>query len=163
MRLGFPLVVLVALCGPSHAIEPSQSETVIGPSNALLAKGAEALLAGRFQEGIEKTLEGLRGPSSERDTAAGYSNLCAGYGSLKRWDEALPHCNRALELDPTNWRTYNNRAAVYTGKGLYDLALADLESGFAIAPESRTLRKSLRIVEEHKRAHRELNRALVES
>ena len=34
-----------------------------------------------------------------KDKAAGYSNLCAGYALLRMWDEALPHCNTAIELD----------------------------------------------------------------
>lgn len=156
-----PLLVLT--CSALYAAEQAQSTTVIGPSNVLLAEGAEALEAGRIEEGVRKTLDGLQGPSSERDRAAGYSNLCAGYGALKRWNEALEACNKALALDTTNWRTYNNRAAVHTGLGLYDLALGDLEAGFALAPESGTLRKSLQIVQEYKRAQQELSRAFVES
>lgn len=164
MRAALALAVVLALPCPSlHATEQAQSTTVIGPSNAMLADGAVALEAGRVEEGIRKTLEGLKGPNTQRDIAAGYCNLCAGYGLLKRWDEALGHCNTSLGLDPSNWRTYNNRAAAYTGKGLYDLALTDIESALEIAPESRTLRKTLRIVEEHKRADRERSRSLVRS
>lgn len=145
------------------AVEPAQSATVLGPSNALLAEGAEALEAGRIEEGIAKTLEGLSGPASPRDTAAGYCNLCAGYAALKRWDEALRHCNTSLELDPTNWRTYNNRAAIHAGRGEFELALRDLESGFAIAPASVTLKRSLQIVEANRRLAEERGRASIGS
>ena len=71
--------------------------------------------AGRFEEGVRLTLAGLEQPTAPRDQAAGHSNVCAGYAALKRWNEALEHCNRALELDRNNWRTYNNRAAVFVG------------------------------------------------
>jgi tetratricopeptide (TPR) repeat protein len=164
MRAAFALAVVIALpCFAAHANDQAQSTTVLGSASPLLADGAEALEAGRIEEGIAKTLAGLKGPASERNRAAGYCNLCAGYAAQKRWDEALEACNTSLALDASNWRTFNNRAAVYTGKGLYDLALTDLESGFELAPASRTLRKSLQIVQEHARAHRELSRAFVQS
>lgn len=154
MRALLALLASLIAVVPTQAADPAQSTTVIGPRNAQLAAGAEALEEGRAEEGIRLTLEGLRGPNRPDDVAAAHSNLCAGYGMLKRWEEALRHCNAALEIDRTNWRTYNNRAAVYTGKGLYDLALTDLQSGLEIAPESRTLKRSLQVVEEHRRTHK---------
>lgn len=165
MRAPFALALILTMlpCAAPLAAEPAQSTTTIGPASPLLAEGAEALEAGRMQEGVRKTLAGLEGPNSTADTAAGHSNLCAGYAALKRWDEALVHCNTALQLDAGNWRTYSNRAAVYIGKGLYDLALTDVETGLGIEPGSRTLRTVLRIVQEHKRAHEERTRSSVQS
>jgi tetratricopeptide (TPR) repeat protein len=154
MRALFALLATLIAGVPLEAAEPAQSATVIGPNNAHLAAGAQALENGQAEEGIRLTHEGLRAPNKPEDVAAGHSNLCAGYGMLKRWDEALKHCNAALALDRTNWRTFNNRAAVYTGKGLYELALTDLQSGLELAPESRTLKRSLQVVEENKRAHK---------
>ena len=164
MRAIFALLLVATGLAGSLPVagESPQSTTVIGPANAMLASGAEALEAGRIEEGIRMTLEGLRAPSTQRDLAAGYSNLCAGFAILKRWDEALSHCNKSLELDSQNWRTYNNRAAAYTGKGLYDLALTDVQTGLELAPQSRTLRKSLAVVEQHKRAHKERGRSSVQ-
>ena len=136
------------------AVEPpqsNQSATIVGPNNPQLADGAAALDAGRIEDGIRLTLEGLKIPSESHDKAAGYSNLCAGYAMLKQWDEALQHCNTSLTLDAANWRTFNNRAAVYVGKGQYDKAMADLRAGLEIAPSSRTLLESLRIVQENRR------------
>jgi tetratricopeptide (TPR) repeat protein len=137
------------------------SSTVIGPANPLLADGAAAMQDGRFEDGIRLTLEGLRGPADPDDRAAGHSNLCAGYATLRRWDEALAHCEQALQLDPDNWRTYNNRAAVFVAKGLYDRALEDLRRGLDLAPQSDTLQKSLQIVLEHKKAHESRRRSAV--
>jgi tetratricopeptide (TPR) repeat protein len=131
--------------------EPTQSTTVMGPSNAQLADGATALEQGRVEDGIRLTLEGLRSPNGRQDQAAGYSNLCAGYAMLQKWDEALQHCNAAIELDNNNWRSFNNRAAVYTGKGQYDKAVDDIRAGLRLAPNSRTLNESLRIIEENRR------------
>lgn len=132
--------------------EPAtQSATVLGPTNAQLAKGAAALDQGRAEEGIRLTLAGLRMPSGSREKAAGHSNLCAGYAMLQKWDEALQHCNTAIELDSNNWRSFNNRAAVYAATGQFDKAIDDIRAGLHLEPGSRTLNESLRAIEENRR------------
>jgi len=150
------LFACALLCVPgafaADATPASHSTTVIGTMNPLLAEGSEALERGRFEEGIRLTLAGLEEPATPRDQAAGHSNICAGYAALKRFSEALEHCNRALELDPGNWRTYNNRAAVFVGLKRFDLAMTDVNAGLEIAPESATLRKSLEVVRQHETA-----------
>ncbi|MGH7897509.1 MAG: hypothetical protein ACREQQ_06130 [Candidatus Binatia bacterium] len=136
---------------PAAAGAEIGSATVIGPANPSLADGAEALQEGRVEDGVRLTLQGLAMPNTARDAAAGHSNACAGHAELKQWAAALVHCNKSLVLDDTNWRTYNNRAAVYAGKGFFDLALRDLAAGLKLAPDSHTLRRSLAIVSESKK------------
>jgi tetratricopeptide (TPR) repeat protein len=130
----------------------SQTATVLGNDNQLLAEGSASLAAGRYEEGIRLTLAGLDRPNNLANEAAAHSNLCAGYAALKRWAQALPHCNHSLELDRHNWRTFNNRAAVFVGLKLYDLAVTDVNAGLALDPDSQTLHKSLEVVHEHKEA-----------
>jgi tetratricopeptide (TPR) repeat protein len=137
-------------CTPVRSADQAGSKTVIGQPNSLLADGAAALEAGRIEEGVRLTLEGLKVAVSPRENAAGHSNACAGYVLLKQWAEALAQCNAALELDTSNWRTYNNRAAIYVEKGLYDLAMRDLEAGLALAPGAPTLHESVRILQRNK-------------
>jgi tetratricopeptide (TPR) repeat protein len=145
------LVVTAAwTCPPARSTDQTGSKTVIGPSNSLLADGAAALEAGRIEEGVRLTLEGLKVAVTARENAAGHSNACAGYVLLKQWAEALAQCNAALELDTSNWRTYNNRAAIYVEQGLYDLAMRDLEAGLALAPGAPTLHESVRILQRNK-------------
>jgi tetratricopeptide (TPR) repeat protein len=141
----------------------NQSATIVGPSNPQLADGATALEAGRIEDGIRLTLDGLKFPAQSRDRAAGYSNLCAGYAMLKQWDEALQHCNTALSIDQNNWRAFNNRAAIYVAKGQYDHAMADLRAGLEISPNSRTLLESLRIAQQNKRLYGARSRSAVRS
>jgi tetratricopeptide (TPR) repeat protein len=141
------------------AVEHPGSKTVIGATNLLLAEGAAALEQGRADDGIRLTLEGLKLTSTQSEIAAGHANLCAGYAMLKRWDEAHVHCNTSIQLDATNWRAFNNRSAVFVAKGLYDLAIADVLTGLKLAPESSTLKKSLKIAHDHKRAHKDRSRS----
>jgi tetratricopeptide (TPR) repeat protein len=141
-------------CSAGAADNSPQSITVLGAPNQNLASGSVALTAGRYQEGIRLSLAGLEDVASRWDQAAGHANVCAGYAALKRWHEALPHCNRSLDLDRTNWRAFNNRAAVYVGLEMFDLAMTDVNSGLELAPDSKTLHKSLEVVKEHRDAER---------
>lgn len=133
-------------------IAVAQSTTVIGPPNQLLTDGTAALQAGRYAEGLRLTLAGLEWSNNPTDQAAAHSNICAGYAALKRWDDALTHCNRALELDRTNWRTYNNRAAALVGLKQFELAMTDVNAGLELAPNATILLKSREVVKEHHQA-----------
>jgi tetratricopeptide (TPR) repeat protein len=144
------VLLLSMMLAPLAAI--GQSATVLENGNPLLAEGAASLAAGRHEEGIRLTLAGLERPNNPGDEAVAHSNLCAGYAALKRWSQALTHCNRSLELDRRNWHTLNNRAAVFVGLGLYELAVTDVNTGLTLDPDSKMLRKSLEIVQEHRNA-----------
>ncbi len=119
----------------------TESKTVIGPSNLALADGAAALMAGDAEEGIRLTLLGLTSATSGRDRVAGWSNLCAGYASLRQLNAALRYCDEAVGADPQNWRALSNRALVYVLGGKYERAAADISRAEAIAPEARTVRQ----------------------
>jgi tetratricopeptide (TPR) repeat protein len=151
----FAFILVAPVSRDARAMDDSpQSVTVLGAPNQQLASGSAALEAGRYQDGIRLSLAGLEDVASTRDQAAGHANVCAGYAALKRWTDALPHCNRSLDLDRGNWRAFNNRAAVYVGLGMLDLALTDVNAGLALAPGSSILRKSLEVVKEHRAAEK---------
>ncbi len=136
---------------PAHATDGAHSATIIGGNNVLLSDGASLLETGHVEEGLRLTLEGLQESAPPHDIAAGHANACAGYVMLKQWEEALNHCNQAIGIDVSNWRAFNNRAAIYVAKGLYDLAIHDIEAGLALAPRSRTLLESMRVAQRNKR------------
>jgi tetratricopeptide (TPR) repeat protein len=146
------VLLLVATGASAGDLSAAQSATVLGLANQLLVDGSIALEAGRYEEGLRLTLAGLAQPNNPHDEASAHTNVCAGFAALKRWQDALEHCNRALELDRSNWRTYNNRAAVFAGLKQFELALADVNKGLALAPESGTLHKSLEVVNQHRDA-----------
>jgi tetratricopeptide (TPR) repeat protein len=154
-RLGWvlPIVALAAwqIGSGGEPLGGASSGTVLGSGNQSLAEGSLALEQGRVADGIRLTLAGMKDASDALETAAAHSNLCGGYALLHEWAEALEHCNAAIALDPTNWRPYNNRAAVFAGRGQYPLALADLRSGLELAPQSSTLLRSLSVVEHNQK------------
>jgi tetratricopeptide (TPR) repeat protein len=150
------MLVALAMAGGSVPADAAFGWRRVNPGgNPLISRGAEALEAGRIEEGIRLTQEGLERALTVRVAAVGFANLCAGYAMLKRWDDALPRCNRAIALDPRDWRPYNNRAAVFAAHAQFELAIADVETGLSIAPDSPVLMKSLEVVLESKRIQRE--------
>lgn len=128
---------LTLLCSAGMATE---SKTVIGPSNPDLQEGANALLAGDAQDGVDHTLRGLRYAGSKRERLTAWSNLCAGYAMLEQYDNALTYCDLALDADNSHWRALNNRALVFVKLKRYAEAATDLNKAEAIAPQSRTLK-----------------------
>ncbi len=144
-------VAVIALLGASLgagtalAVDPASSATVIG-AEPLLTQGADEMLSERWQQGIEHTEQGLTAAIDSSQRAAAYSNLCAAYVAIGDFDHALASCDASLQLDATNWRTYNNRAGALLGKGRIDEALHAVETGIAIAPLADTLRKTESIV-----------------
>lgn len=114
--------------------------TVLGPRNPDLKEGADQLLSGHAERGVQLTLRGLEVAQGAREEEAALSNLCAGYIMLKSYDEALKYCDLLLTRNDHSWRGYNNRAVVYINTQQYDKAHADLLKGEELNPGARTLR-----------------------
>jgi tetratricopeptide (TPR) repeat protein len=122
-QIGYWILLVAAfllLACPELAAN-EESKVVIGPRNALLADGANALLAGDGVEGVRLTLR-------------------AGYILIDKPRTALPHCNWVLERYPNHWRTYNNRALVYLKLERFEESEADIARGQELSPSSRNLK-----------------------
>ena len=117
-----------------------QIRQVLGPGNAALYDGANALMAGNAREGVRLTLTGLGTATNKRERLTGYANLCAGYVLLDDLQRALEYCNRALALDDRHWRSYNNRALIYVKLKRYSEAEEDIVAGQALNPQSVQLK-----------------------
>ena len=148
------LAAQAASAPPPDSLSSSSSFTVIG-ANELLSAGAQELERGNYQQGVELTLAGLNRPNAPEDRAAGLANLCAGYVGLRQYELALAKCSESIELNSSNWRTWNNRAAAYLGKGMVEAALRDVQTGLQLSPQSGTLKKTQQILLERKRVREE--------
>src|SRR5690606_20189435 len=112
------------------------SRTVIEGGNQQLSAGAAALRAGRYDEGIELTLAGLKRAASTVDRAAGLSNLCAAYAAKRDARRAIERCTESIALYPANWRAYSNRAFAFVLAGRVADAKRDWETAVELAPEA---------------------------
>ena len=117
-------------------------KTVIGPRNPLLAQGADALLNGDYEEGVELTRKGLAVAQGRKEYKTGLANLCAGYYMMGQLQPALDACNEVVELDPNFWRAYNNRALVLLAMGRYEESAADVDKGIELRPNARKLQRT---------------------
>ncbi len=124
-----------------NANEDVSSSTVIGPRNPFLYDGAHALMANDAEEGVRLTLIGLKMAQGNRELSTAHSNLCAGFLLLGQAETALEHCDQALEIDATQWRTYNNRALVYLRLERFDESEADIKAGQELNPRSEKLKE----------------------
>lgn len=147
--IAVPMLVLLAGIMPQPAamaqnadrMDPQTSAmTTIGQRNPPLYDGAQALLAGRDEDGVRLTLEGLRLAQGKREEEAALSNLCAGYIRLRQFDTAMNYCNMLLERNQKSWRGYNNRAVIYLEHKEYEKADQDLKRAEAINPGAHTLK-----------------------
>ena len=118
----------------------SGNKTVLGVRNVPLKEGADALMAGNWEEGVRLTHIGLKQAFGSREEEAGLSNLCAGYLQMGNYDTALMYCNVLLQRNPEHWRGYNNRALIYIKTEQWDKARADLEAGEAINSGAYTMK-----------------------
>lgn len=130
----------IVTASPVLANEEADSKTVIGPRNVELADGAQALLEGDGEEGVRLTLLGLRAAQGQRERTSALSNLCAGYLLLDQVDEALSYCDKAIAENGRNWHAYSNRALAYVRLKRFEEAEADVISGQALAPNSKSLK-----------------------
>ncbi|GMR17491.1 MAG: hypothetical protein BMS9Abin32_608 [Gammaproteobacteria bacterium] len=141
------LVIAILLAAPAcwaqaevRAKPQTAQSTVIGPRNVPLHDGAQALLAGQHEIGVQLTLQGLKLALGKREEEAALANLCAGYFMLQQYDEAMKYCDLLLQRNDSNWRAYNNRALIYLRTKQYRKADEDLTRGEAINPGARTLK-----------------------
>lgn len=120
----------------------TENRTVLGQANEFLAAGAEAIRAGRYDDGIRLTVIGLQNYSSTPfERAAALANLCAAHAANGDPDDAIEHCNESIQLNGRNWRAYSNRSYAYYLKGMYSEATYDLEAAAAIAPDARQVQQ----------------------
>jgi tetratricopeptide (TPR) repeat protein len=160
----FVAALILSVLPPIASAETpaATSNTVIGP-NVMLADGAEALMRGDWERGVQLTQMGLTFAISQSDRASALANLCAGFAALKQYQRALEHCDKSIELADDNWRTWQNRAAANLGLGKIEESLRDIQRGLQINPDSDSLQKTLAIARDHEKLQQERMRHLLES
>lgn len=131
------LLITAILTSASWAAEPA---FVIGSRNPDLYEGARALLAGRNEDGIRLTLEGLKAANGKKEEEVALSNLCAGYTNLGDFQSALKYCDILLQRNDQLWRVYNSKALIYIFTKQYDKVEEVLIKGESLNPGAHSLK-----------------------
>lgn len=133
LRPLLPLLAILIVPVPAESQEDDRmvtgNKTVLGVRNLPLKRGADMLLAGQYEKGVELTHRGMEQAIGFREEEAALSNLCAGYLQLGKYDTALQYCEILLVRNDKHWRGYNNRALIYIKTEQWDKAEADLIKG----------------------------------
>jgi len=125
------------------------SRSVLGERTPLLAAGAAAIQAGRYEDGIRLTSQGLETETvPPRLRAAALANMCAAHAAKGEPDAAIALCDESVAIDPTNWRAYSNRAYAYWLKGMYADATADVDTAARIAPRAPQVKEIRGLINE---------------
>lgn len=132
--------IVIAAMSILPASWAEESKVVIGPRNPDLTEGAQELLAGNAEDGVELTLRGLAVAQGKREKESALSNLCAGYIMIDDLDSALMYCNMLLTANERHWRGRNNRALIYVMRAEYDKAEKDITIAQEINPNARTVK-----------------------
>jgi Flp pilus assembly protein TadD len=133
LLLGISAAFLTAAAGWAQP----DSRSVLGERTPLLAAGADAIRAGRYDDGIRLTIQGLESETASPGLqAAALANLCAAHAAKGDPETAIGFCDESLAIDARNWRAYSNRSYAYWLRGMYAEASADIDSAAAIAPSA---------------------------
>ncbi len=134
---GVVLATFALTTTPSHAQR-------FGVGNALMNQSAYALDRERWREGTDLAEQALKsGEVMLEDLPGAYSNLCIGLTGLRKFDDAIAACNRAVELRPRQWAFYNNRANIFFYLGQFDRALAEYYKAMTFSSGSNVLMNNI--------------------
>lgn len=145
----FLLGGVAAMLTAAAAWAQPESRTVLGERTPLLAAGADAIRAGRYEDGIRLTAEGLATEIlTPQLRAAALANLCAAHAAKGDPDAAIAFCDEAVAIDASNWRAYSNRSYAWWLKGMYAEATADIDAAAKIAPRAPQVREIRGLINE---------------
>ncbi|KAI8342477.1 hypothetical protein BC941DRAFT_412908 [Chlamydoabsidia padenii] len=134
-------------CDPDFA----KARTLLKKARAIENKkeaGNAAFKSNQLQEAYDAYTSALElDPDNSIMNAKLYSNRAAVLQKLKKFDEALQDCDKALELDPDFTKVYSRRAACYMETEQYEEATRDYKRLVEVDAGNREYRNLLRKAE----------------
>ena len=124
--------------------------------NALVNQSAYAADMERWSEAVNLANEALRsGEVMLENLPALYNNLCIGLTGLRRFEDAIAACDKALELKPREWKFYNNRANIYFYLGQFSRALAEYYKAVTFNPANSVLMSNIGLTLQYRKERAE--------
>jgi tetratricopeptide (TPR) repeat protein len=124
--------------------------------NALVNESAYAVNMERWRDAVNLAEEALRsGEVTLENVPAVYNNLCIGLTGMRRFEEAIAACNKAVDMKPRQWSFYNNRANIYFYLGQFSKALAEYYKAVTFNPANRILLSNINLTLEYRKSRAE--------
>jgi tetratricopeptide (TPR) repeat protein len=143
----FLLLTTLLTCAATHADAQQFSR-----GNALVNESAYAVNMERWRDGVNLAEEALRsGEVTLENLPALYNNLCIALTGLRRFDEAIAACDKAVDMKPRQWSFYNNRANIYFYLGQFSKALAEYYKAVTFNPANRILISNINLTLEYRK------------
>jgi tetratricopeptide (TPR) repeat protein len=112
--------------------------------NALVNESAYELDRENWRVGTELAQQALKSGEIMLENIPGaYNNLCIGLTGLRKFDEAIQACDKAVEMKPRSWSFYNNRANIFFYLGQFDRALAEYYKAMTFSSGSNVLMNNI--------------------
>ena len=135
----------------ASSIAPASAQ-MFGPGNGLVNDAAHALDRQQWDKGVEMIRRAFQsGDLMPSNMPAAYNNLCIGLTGQRKFDDAIAACNKAVEMQPREWKFYNNRANIYFYLGQFDKALAEYYKAMTFSPGDNVLMTNIGISLQHRR------------
>ncbi|WP_262693278.1 tetratricopeptide repeat protein [Kordiimonas aquimaris] len=122
------------------------TKIILHPSD-LIRRGNDHIKSGHISEARQAYERALKSNLTNAQQANAHNGLCIANIREEIWEDAIIHCDKAIDLAPHNWRYYNNRGNAYLGLGQYQDAMKEYEKGLQFAPKSRTIRKNIALAQ----------------
>jgi tetratricopeptide (TPR) repeat protein len=153
MRHRIALFMLTAIAA-LHMNSASAQQFTRG--NALVNESAYAVDMERWSEGVKLAEDALRSGEVTLDNMpALYNNMCIGLTGMRRFNDAIAACDKALELKPRQWSFYNNRANIYFYLGQFSKALAEYYKAVTFNPANSILINNIGLTLEYRKSRAE--------
>ncbi|KAL1932404.1 hypothetical protein VTP01DRAFT_9460 [Rhizomucor pusillus] len=142
----------------AHCMEALRCDPDFAKARTLLKKaraieeqketGNAAFKSNNLQEAYDAYSSALEiDPDNDAMNSKLYSNRAAVLQKLKKFEEALSDCNKALELDPDFIKVYSRRAACYMELEQYEEAVRDYRRLTEADASNREYRRMLQTAE----------------
>ncbi len=151
MRWKLNIVVCTGFFLLANSAVADTVEIILQPSD-LLQKGNQYIAHGEIQKAKKILTRAIESNLTSRQRANAHNSLCVANIKEEAWQDAMVHCDAAIELVPSNWRFHNNRGNVYFGLGQFDVAKQNYARGLKIAPKSMTLATNIEMLENYVQA-----------
>ncbi|GLI60852.1 hypothetical protein VaNZ11_003066 [Volvox africanus] len=115
------------------AILPPIRNTQPATADAWRARGNDLFKAGEYESAYECYSRSV----GLQPTCLGHANRAMALLKLRRWQEAVEECTRAIELDSSYVKAYQRRAAAHRQLGASLEAARDWEQALRLEPENR--------------------------